>query len=89
MSLGNIRINENPRNYETQENHKQAGAELSQAQIKLGLDFSSIFCRFGFARFGLVELVWWISFVGLVEKIWFGIFGSLHFKYFPRQDLVW
>ena len=24
MSLGNIRINENPRNYETQENHKNS-----------------------------------------------------------------
>ena len=36
---------------------KQAGAELGQAQYKLGLDFTLIFCRFGLSRFGLVELV--------------------------------
>ena len=36
---------------------KQAGAELGQAQLKLGLDFSLILCRIGFSRFGLVELV--------------------------------
>ena len=28
---------------------KQAGAELGQAQLKLGLGFSFIFCRFGFS----------------------------------------
>ena len=26
---------------------KQAGTELGQAQLKLGLDFTLIFCRFG------------------------------------------
>ena len=36
---------------------KQAGAELAQTQYKQGLDFTLIFCRFGFSRFGLVELV--------------------------------
>ena len=36
---------------------EQAGAELGQAQLKLGLDFALIFCRFGFSTFGLVELV--------------------------------
>ena len=36
---------------------KQAGAELGQAQLKLGFDFTLIFCRFGFYSFGLVELV--------------------------------
>ena len=36
---------------------KQAGAELGNAQLKLGLDFTFIFCRFG-----LVELVCWILF---------------------------
>ena len=41
--------------YHTDE--KQAGAELGQAQLKLGLDFTLIFCRFGFSRFGLVKLV--------------------------------
>ena len=41
---------------------RQAGAELGQAQLKLGLGFNLIFCRFGFYRFGLVELVWWIKF---------------------------
>ena len=36
---------------------KQAGAELGQAQLKLGLDFTLFF-----GRFGLVELVCWVSF---------------------------
>ena len=36
---------------------KQAGAELGQAQLKLGLDFTLIICRFGFSPFGLIELV--------------------------------
>ena len=35
---------------------KQAGAELGQAQYKLGLDFS-IFTRFSFSRLSLVESV--------------------------------
>ena len=39
---------------------KQAEAELAQAQVKLGLEFTIIFCRFGFSRFGFVELVRWI-----------------------------
>ena len=42
------------------ESTKQAGAKLGQAQLKLGLDFISIFCRFGFTGNSLVELVWWI-----------------------------
>ena len=36
---------------------KQAGTELGQAQLKLGLDCTVIFCRFGFSSFGLIELV--------------------------------
>ena len=36
---------------------KQAGTELGQAQLKLGLDCTVIFCRFGFSPFGLIELV--------------------------------
>ena len=36
---------------------RQAGTELGQAQLKLGLDFTLIFCRFGFSPFGLIELV--------------------------------
>ena len=43
-------------------NEEQAGAELGQAQLKLGLDFILIFRRFGFSWFGLVELVGWIQF---------------------------
>ena len=39
---------------------KEAGAELGQAQLKLGFDFTLIFCGFGFSRFGLVILVCWI-----------------------------
>ena len=31
--------------------------KLHQAQLKLGLDFILIFCRFGFFQFGLIELV--------------------------------
>ena len=41
---------------------KQAGAELGQAQLKLGLDFTPIFCRFGFSGFIFY-------FIGLIEKI--------------------
>ena len=51
---------------------KQAGAELGQAQLKLGLDFNQIQYPFGFSKFDLVELVEYI--LGLTEKIWFGIF---------------
>ena len=38
---------------------QQAGAELCQAQLQLGLDFDYIVCIFGFSIFDLVELVWW------------------------------
>ena len=76
---------------------KQAEAELGQAQRKLGLDFTLIFCRFGFSRFGLIELVWCILFGRFDWKIWFGIFGVVHrythFKHFLVRfkcvDLVW
>jgi len=47
---------------------KQAGAELSQAQLKLGLDFTLIFCRFGFTEYSLVKLVWWILFCRFYQK---------------------
>ena len=57
------------------QNLKQAEAELGQAQLKLGLDFTPIFCRFGFSGLSFY-------FKGLIEKIWFGILGSLHFKHF-------
>ena len=40
---------------ENQKEEEQAGAELSQAQLKLRLDLILIFCRFGFFRFGLLE----------------------------------
>ena len=36
-------------------NKKQAGAELGQAQLKLGLDFNQIKYKFGFSLFDLVE----------------------------------
>ena len=42
---------------DTKQERKQAGTELGQAQLKVGLDFILIFCRFGFSKFGLVELV--------------------------------
>ena len=61
---------------------KQAGAELGQAQLKLRLDFTPIFCRFvGFSGFSFY-------FIGLIEKIWFGIHGSLHFKHLRRFNFV-
>ena len=41
---------------------KQAGAELGQAQLKLGLDFTLIFCRIDFTGYSLKELVWLILF---------------------------
>ena len=36
---------------------KQAEAKLDLAQFKLGLDFTLIFCIFGFSRFGSIILV--------------------------------
>ena len=36
----------------------QAGAELGQAQLNLGLDFSLIFCRFGLSTVGLESKLW-------------------------------
>ena len=46
---------------------EQAGAELGQAQYKLGLKFFLIFCRFGFSRFGLVHLIKWTKFAGFIK----------------------
>ena len=56
---------------------KQAGTELGQAQLKLGLDFSLIFCRIGFSPLRLIELVWLNRF-GLafyISKILLGRFS--------------
>ena len=39
---------------------EQAGAEMGQAKIKLGLDFKLISCKFGSSTFDLVKLVGWI-----------------------------
>ena len=36
---------------------KQDGAELGQAQLKLGFEFTFILCRFGLFRYDLVGLV--------------------------------
>ena len=36
---------------------KQSGAELEQVQLKLGFYFTLIFCKFGFSKFVLVEMV--------------------------------
>ena len=51
--------------------YQQAGAELGQAQLKLGLDFNQKY-TFGLSKFDLVELVGYI--LGLTENIWFGTF---------------
>ena len=56
---------------------KQAGAELGQAQLKLGLDFNQILYTFGLSKFDLVELVGYI--LGLTDKIWFGTFRFSEF----------
>ena len=37
--------------------YSQAGANLGQAQLKLGLDFTLIVCRFSLYRFFLIVLV--------------------------------
>ena len=51
---------------------KQAGAELGQAQLKPGLDFTPFFCRFiGFSGFSFYC-------IGLIEKNFFGIFGLVY-----------
>ena len=50
---------------------EQAGTELGQAQLKLGLDFTLIFCRFGSPIC--------IDRIGLIEYIWFVVFGFSHF----------
>ena len=47
---------------------KQAGAELGQAQLKLGLNFTLIFCRFGFSGFGFY-FIGWIEKIGLVYLV--------------------
>ena len=65
---------------------KQAGAKLGQAQLKLGLDFSLFF-----GRFGLVEFGCWVLFCRFDLKdlakyyVGFRIFGSFRFKYFTRM----
>ena len=63
------------KDHPSRKNNQQAGAELGQAQLKLGLDFTPIFSRFVFSGFSFYL-------IGLIEKIWFGILGSLHFKHF-------
>ena len=50
--------------------YKQAGAELGQAQLKLGSDFTLIFCKFDSSGFNLVELAWWILFCRFCFVYW-------------------
>ena len=47
---------------------KHAGAELGQAQLKLGLDLNQILCIFGFSIFDFVELVEWTLYFRLYWK---------------------
>ena len=56
MSLPKLKLS-NLKNPSLSKYGKQAGAELGQAQLKLGLDFTLFL-----GRFGLVELVCWVSF---------------------------
>ena len=46
-----------PSRQSLQNSSEQAGTELGQAQLKLGVDCILIFCRFDFSQFGLIELV--------------------------------
>ena len=71
MRWDEMRWNEMKWNKMKQNKTKQAGAELGQAQFKLGLDFILIFCKFGSSSSGLVKLV------GLLFR-----FGSSHLKHF-------
>ena len=59
---------------------EQAGTELSQAQLKLGFDFTLIFCRFGLSTFIRIGR---IGFVGLNRL------GLVHFIFtFKKFCLV-
>ena len=49
--------------------HKQAGAELGQAQLKLGLDFNSI----NLNKYSLVVLVEYTNFPLYTHFIWIEI----------------
>ena len=51
----------------------QAGAELGQAQLKLGLDFN--FLLIGFSGFSLIDLVWYKF--DLIDLVWYIGFGEL------------
>ena len=62
-----------------------AGAELCQAQLKMGLDFALIFCRFGFSVFGLIELVWWFLICRFVKTFGWVYICSSHSKQFARR----
>ena len=54
---------------------KQAGAKQGQAQLELGLDFTLIFYRLGFSRFGFVELDLEVDFV---LYVWLKRFGLVY-----------
>ena len=54
-------------------NSKQAGTELGQAQLKLGLDFNSLYICFSGFRF--IDLVWYKF--DLVDLVWYIVFGKL------------
>ena len=63
---------------------KRAGAELEQAQLKLGFQLTYIFCRFG-SRSGLVELVLkvWLKLCGLVYSVLYFsniLLGRIYFE---------
>ena len=86
--------------WNTKKKDQQAGTELDQAQLKLGLDFALIFCRFGFSPFGLIKLVWLNRFglvylVFYISKIlpgWFSLqfwFGKFSFGLVELVGLIW
>ena len=74
-------------------NTRQAGADLGQAQHKLGLDFNEILCIFCFSIFDLVELVEWTLYfrLDLKDLVWYILVQcSLFFTFqtFCLVDLI-
>ena len=68
----------------------QARAELGQAQLKLGLYSTLIFCRFDSSGYNLVVLVWWISFYRFdIKDLAWGWYNWLFtFQTFCFVDLI-
>ena len=64
---------------------QQAVAELGQAQFNQDWTLLQYYVDFVSLDFVLQNWFDGLSFIGLIEYIWFGIFGSLQFKHFGWQ----